>query len=53
MNYLALVVTLSTLAAASASAQSTSPRTLRLDYVHSGAASEEQFALDGLALEGD
>src|SRR5271169_3662502 len=39
-------------AAASASAQST-PRTLRLDYVHTGAAADEQFALDGLALEGD
>ncbi len=39
-------------AAASASGQST-PRTLRLDYVHTGAAAEEQFALDGLALEGD
>ena len=40
-------------AAAFASAQSTGPRTLRLDYVHTGAATEEQFALDGLALEGD
>jgi hypothetical protein len=28
------------------------PRTLRVDYVHSGTASEEHFALDGLALEG-
>jgi len=36
-----------------ASAQSASPRTLRLDYVHTGTAAEEQFALDGLALEGD
>ena len=27
-------------------------RTLRLDYVHSGTASEERFALDGVALEG-
>ena len=35
------------------SAQSTSLRTMRLDYVHTGAASEEQFALDGIALEGD
>ena len=28
------------------------PRTLRLDYFHSGTATEEHFALDGLALEG-
>ncbi len=28
------------------------PRTLRLDYVHSGNAREERFAVDGLALEG-
>jgi hypothetical protein len=28
-------------------------RTLRLDCVHSGAAAEEHFALDGLALEGE
>ena len=28
------------------------PRTLRLDYVHSGSAAEERFALAGLALEG-
>src|SRR5947207_11007235 len=27
-------------------------RTLRVDYVHSGTASEERFALDGVALEG-
>ena len=29
------------------------PRTLRLDYVHSGNAAEERFALDGLVLEGE
>jgi hypothetical protein len=28
------------------------PRTLRLDYMHTGNATEERFALDGLALEG-
>ncbi len=28
------------------------PRTLRLDYFHTGSASEERFSLDGLALEG-
>ena len=40
-------------AMAFAYAQSAPPRTLRLDYVHTGTANEEQFALDGLALEGD
>jgi hypothetical protein len=29
-----------------------SPRTMRVDYVHSGNASEEHFALDTVALEG-
>ena len=38
--------------AAIAVAQTASPRTLRLDYVHTGMASEEHFALDGVALEG-
>ena len=28
------------------------PRTLRLDYVHSGTATEERFSLDGLVREG-
>jgi hypothetical protein len=28
------------------------PRSMRVDYVHSGTASEESFALDGVALEG-
>ena len=40
-------------ALSAASAQSTAPHTLRLDYVHTGDAAGEQFALDGLALEGD
>jgi hypothetical protein len=35
-----------------ASVAASPPRTLRLDYVHAGSASEEHFALDGLALEG-
>jgi hypothetical protein len=35
-----------------ASAQSSAPRTMRVDYVHSGAAGEEHFALDGVVLEG-
>ncbi len=29
------------------------PRTVRLDYYHSGTASEEQFAVDGVVLEGE
>ena len=37
---------------AMAAALTAAPRTLRLDYVHTGTASQEQFALDGLALEG-
>ncbi|HUG54548.1 MAG TPA: M64 family metallopeptidase [Vicinamibacteria bacterium] len=28
------------------------PRTMRVDYVHAGAAGQEAFALDGIALEG-
>src|SRR4051812_3709527 len=28
------------------------PRTLRVDYVHTGTATTESFALDGVALEG-
>lgn len=40
------------LAAAVAAAPAT-PRTMRLDYYHTGTASEEQFALDGVALEGE
>ena len=43
--------TLLALVALTAAAQP-SPRTLRLDYVHTGAAAEEHFALDGVALEG-
>lgn len=33
-------------------AAATAPRTLRLDYVHTGSTSEERFALDGVVLEG-
>src|SRR6476646_8617543 len=36
-------------AAAIAAAQ---PQTMRLDYVHSGSATEESFALDGVVMEG-
>ena len=41
------------LAAVAAAAQVPGPRTLRLDYVHTGMAAEEQFALDGVVLEGE
>ena len=34
------------------SAQTAGPRTMRLDYVHSGSASEESFALDAVVMEG-
>ena len=40
------------LAAVAAAAQVPGPRTLRLDYVHTGMAAEEHFALDGVVLEG-
>src|ERR1035438_10739832 len=40
------------LAAVTAAAQPPGPRTLRLDYVHTGTAAEEHFALDGVVLEG-
>src|SRR5450432_4097178 len=40
-------------AVAAAAAQVPGPRTLRLDYVHTGMAAEEQFALDGVVLEGE
>ena len=39
-------------AALSAAAQAPGPRTLRLDYVHTGTAAEEHFAQDGVTLEG-
>ena len=38
--------------AAGATAQTPALRTMRVDYVHSGTATEEQFALDGVVLEG-
>ena len=40
------------LLAAVAAAQPAGPRTMRVDYVHTGAAGEEHFALDGVVLEG-
>jgi hypothetical protein len=39
--------------AAALAAAAQSPRTMRLDYVHTGTASEEQFALDGVVVEGE
>jgi len=41
------------LAAAAVSTSAQSLRTLRVDYVHTGTANDEQFALDGITLEGD
>jgi hypothetical protein len=41
------------LAVVTAAAQLPGPRTLRLDYVHTGTAAEEHFALDGVVLEGE
>ncbi|HXB57060.1 MAG TPA: IgA Peptidase M64 [Vicinamibacteria bacterium] len=38
--------------AAAVAAPPAEPRTLRLDYVHSGGAAEERFALDGWVREG-
>jgi hypothetical protein len=46
---MSLALALGLFAAASSTAV---PRTLRVDYVHSGTAAEERFALDGIALEG-
>jgi len=43
---------MSVMLAAGLAAAAAEPRTLRLDYVHSGSATEERFALTGLALEG-
>ena len=48
MKYRILLV----LAAVTAAAQVPGPRTLRLDYIHTGTATEERFALDGVVLEG-
>ena len=39
-------------AAVIAAAQAPGPRTLRLDYVHTGNAAEEHFAVDGVVIEG-
>ena len=40
------------LAAAVAAAADPNPRTLRLDYFHTGSAADEHFARDGVVLEG-
>ena len=48
MTYRILLV----LAAVTAAAQVPEPKTLRLNYVHTGMAGEEHFALDGVVLEG-
>ena len=48
MRYLLLAIALPAIAFS----QSANPRTMRVDYVHSGSAAEESFALDAVALEG-
>jgi IgA Peptidase M64/Peptidase M64 N-terminus len=40
------------LALAAAAVLGSAPRTLRVDYIHTGSAAEEGFALSGLSLEG-
>jgi hypothetical protein len=40
------------LLAATAAAQAPEPRAMRVDYIHTGMAGEEQFALDAIVLEG-
>jgi hypothetical protein len=48
-----MLLPLAALAAALLAPEPTQPpRTLRLDYFHAGTATEERFALDGVALEG-
>ena len=49
MSVLALVLAA---ALTPASPLGAAPHTLRLDYFHTGSATEERFSLDGLALEG-
>lgn len=46
------VVILVAAAIAGAAAQPPGPNTMRVDYVHTGTAAEEQFALDGVVIEG-
>jgi hypothetical protein len=55
MPILALTILLAAAAAeppGSTTAGDKPPRTMRLDYLHSGTATEERFALDGVTLEG-
>ena len=49
---LALGLTVALAATAAAVPAAAAPRTMRVDYVHSGKAGEARFALDGVALEG-
>ena len=44
--------TILSILAAAAAAQSPAPRTMRVDYVHSGGAAEERFSLEDVVLEG-
>ncbi len=47
-----LLILLTATVAATAAQQPAGPRTMRLDYYHTGNASEEHFALDSVVLEG-
>jgi hypothetical protein len=46
------ILLMTTVTAGLAAGQSV-PRTMRVDYVHTGSATEEQFALDAVVLEGE
>jgi len=48
---LAVLATTAALAAPAAPIHSTSPRTLRVDYYHTGSATDERFSLDRVVLE--
>jgi len=47
-----MIATMITLFAGLLAAAEPTPRTMRLDYFHTGNATEERFALDGIVLEG-
>src|ERR1700730_13629073 len=51
-NMLRRVVILVAAAIAGAAAQTPGRNTMRVDYVHTGTAAEEQFALDAIVIEG-
>jgi hypothetical protein len=51
--YMRICRTLLALAALAPAAPQSAPRTMRVDYVHTATATEEQFALDGVSIEGE